>query len=114
MTKRCRRGDAHTVEIVDADALILERRRVAEDRPGQRRRAQRLLQMPGREQAERDGIASAPRPLVFAMVVIRYAFVFFVPEMTFASEILKETLIWVSAVVQIGRASCRERVLRLV
>jgi membrane protease YdiL (CAAX protease family) len=36
---------------------------------------------------------------LFAMVLIRYAFVFFVPEMTFASEILKETLIWVSAVV---------------
>ena len=31
---------------------------------------------------------------LFAMVVIRYAFVFFVPEMTFASAILKETLIW--------------------
>ena len=36
---------------------------------------------------------------LFAMVLIRYAFVFLVPEMTFASEILKETLIWVSAVV---------------
>src|SRR5437879_10398295 len=34
---------------------------------------------------------------LFAMVVIRYAFVFFVPEMTFASAILKETLIWASA-----------------
>lgn len=36
---------------------------------------------------------------LFAMVLIRYAFVFFVPEMTFAAEILKETLIWVSALV---------------
>ena len=31
---------------------------------------------------------------LFAMVVIRYAFVFFVPEITFAAAILKETLIW--------------------
>jgi hypothetical protein len=35
---------------------------------------------------------------LFAMVVIRHAFVFFVPETTFASAILKETLIWASAV----------------
>jgi uncharacterized protein len=34
---------------------------------------------------------------LFAMVVIRYAFVFFVPEITFTSAILKETLIWASA-----------------
>lgn len=34
---------------------------------------------------------------LFAMVVIRHAFVFFVPEITFASAILKETLIWASA-----------------
>jgi len=34
---------------------------------------------------------------LFAMVVIRQAFVFFVPEITFAGEILKETLIWASA-----------------
>jgi membrane protease YdiL (CAAX protease family) len=34
---------------------------------------------------------------LLAMVLIRYAFVFFVPEMTFASSILKETLIWASA-----------------
>src|SRR5437762_6845655 len=34
---------------------------------------------------------------LFAMLVIRYAFVFFVPEMTFAWVILKDTLIWVSA-----------------
>src|SRR6266487_4578219 len=34
---------------------------------------------------------------LFAMVVIRYAFAFFVPEITFASAILKETLIWASA-----------------
>ncbi len=31
------------------------------------------------------------------MVVIRHAFVFFVPEMTLASAILKEVLIWASA-----------------
>jgi membrane protease YdiL (CAAX protease family) len=35
---------------------------------------------------------------LFAMVVIRYALVFFVPEVTFASAILKEALIWTSAV----------------
>src|SRR5206468_1019314 len=34
---------------------------------------------------------------LFAMVVIRYAFAFFVPEIAFASAILKETLIWASA-----------------
>src|SRR5437762_556142 len=34
---------------------------------------------------------------LFAMVVIRYAFAFFVPEITFGSAILKETLIWASA-----------------
>jgi membrane protease YdiL (CAAX protease family) len=34
---------------------------------------------------------------LFAMLVIRYALVFFVPEITFASAILKETLIWSSA-----------------
>ena len=34
---------------------------------------------------------------LFAMVVIRQAFVFFVPEITFAAAILKETLIWASA-----------------
>ena len=34
---------------------------------------------------------------LFAMLVIRYVFVFFVPEITFAWAILKETLIWVSA-----------------
>src|SRR5438094_5802619 len=33
---------------------------------------------------------------LFAMVLIRYAFAFFVPEITFASAILKETLIWAS------------------
>jgi membrane protease YdiL (CAAX protease family) len=36
---------------------------------------------------------------LFAMLVIRYAFVFFVPEITVASAFLKETLIWASAVV---------------
>src|ERR1051325_10965286 len=35
---------------------------------------------------------------LFAMVVIREVFVFFVPEVTFASAILKEALIWMSAV----------------
>ena len=45
----------------------------------------------------------APRGLdsfvsLFAMVVIRQVFVFFVPEITFASAVLKEALIWVSAV----------------
>jgi len=34
---------------------------------------------------------------LFAMVVIRQVFVFFVPEATFASTLLKEALIWVSA-----------------
>jgi len=34
---------------------------------------------------------------LFAMVVIRQAFVFFVPEITFAAAILKEALIWASA-----------------
>jgi hypothetical protein len=34
---------------------------------------------------------------LFAMVMIRYAVAFFVPEITFASAILKETLIWASA-----------------
>jgi membrane protease YdiL (CAAX protease family) len=38
---------------------------------------------------------------LFAMVVIRQAFVFFVPETTFASAVLKETLIWVSAIALI-------------
>ena len=35
---------------------------------------------------------------LFAMVVIRQAFVLFVPEITVAAAILKETLIWISAV----------------
>jgi membrane protease YdiL (CAAX protease family) len=38
---------------------------------------------------------------LFAMVVIRQAFVFFVPEITFASAILKEVLIWLSAIALI-------------
>jgi CAAX protease family protein len=38
---------------------------------------------------------------LFAMVVIRQAFVFFVPEITLGSAILKETLIWASAAVLI-------------
>jgi membrane protease YdiL (CAAX protease family) len=35
---------------------------------------------------------------LFVMVVIRQVFVFFVPEITFASAVLKEALIWLSAV----------------
>jgi len=35
---------------------------------------------------------------LFAMVVIRQAVVFFAPEITFGSAVLKEALIWVSAV----------------
>jgi CAAX protease family protein len=38
---------------------------------------------------------------LFAMVAIRQVFVFFVPETTFASAILKEALIWVSALALI-------------
>ena len=38
---------------------------------------------------------------LFAMVVIRQAFVFVVPEITFASAILKEALIWLSALALI-------------
>ena len=38
---------------------------------------------------------------LLAMVAIRQAFVFFVPETTFASAILKEALIWVSALALI-------------
>ena len=38
---------------------------------------------------------------LFAMVVIRQMFVFFVPEITFASAVLKEALIWVSALALI-------------
>ncbi len=34
---------------------------------------------------------------LFAMAIIRYAFVFLVPEITFGYAILKEALIWVSA-----------------
>jgi membrane protease YdiL (CAAX protease family) len=36
---------------------------------------------------------------LFAMLVIRQVFVFFAPEMTVASAVLKEALIWVSAIV---------------
>src|SRR5262245_10677820 len=39
---------------------------------------------------------------LFAMVAIRQIFVFFVPESTFALAILKESLIWVSAVALIA------------
>jgi uncharacterized protein len=38
---------------------------------------------------------------LFAMVVIRQMFVFFVPKITFASAVLKEALIWVSALALI-------------
>jgi uncharacterized protein len=38
---------------------------------------------------------------LFAMVVIRQVFVFFVPEITFTSAVLKEALIWVSALALI-------------
>jgi membrane protease YdiL (CAAX protease family) len=38
---------------------------------------------------------------LFAMVAIRQVFVFFVPETTFASALLKEALIWVNAVALI-------------
>src|SRR6266850_4786118 len=38
---------------------------------------------------------------LFAMVAIRQVFVFFVPETTFASAILKEALIWLNAVTLI-------------
>src|SRR5712691_2816536 len=38
---------------------------------------------------------------LFAMVAIRQVFVFFVPEITFASAVLKEALIWVSALALI-------------
>src|SRR5215471_18284165 len=38
---------------------------------------------------------------LFAMVAIRQVFVFFVPETTFVSAILKEALIWVSALALI-------------
>jgi uncharacterized membrane protein YcfT len=38
---------------------------------------------------------------LFAMVAIRQVFVFFVPETTFASAVLKEALIWLSALALI-------------
>src|SRR5215217_9395472 len=38
---------------------------------------------------------------LFAMVAIRQAFVFLIPETTFASAVLKEALIWVSALALI-------------
>src|SRR6476620_9416627 len=46
---------------------------------------------------------------LFAMVVIRYALAFFVPEITFASAILKETLIWASAAALLVIISRGER-----
>src|SRR6266480_4021750 len=38
---------------------------------------------------------------LFAMVAIRQVFVFFVPETTFASALLKEALIWLNAIALI-------------
>src|SRR5262245_30139049 len=38
---------------------------------------------------------------LFAMVVIRQVFVFFAPEITFASAVLKEFLIWLNALALI-------------
>src|ERR1700752_3301578 len=38
---------------------------------------------------------------LFAMVAIRQVFVFFVPETTFVSAILKEALIWLNAIALI-------------
>ena len=38
---------------------------------------------------------------LFAMVAIRQVIVFFIPETTFASALLKESLIWVSALALI-------------
>jgi membrane protease YdiL (CAAX protease family) len=38
---------------------------------------------------------------LFAMVVIRQAFVFFVPEITFSAALLKEALIWLNAIALI-------------
>src|SRR6516162_9470885 len=38
---------------------------------------------------------------LFVMVAIRQVFVFFVPETTFASALLKESLIWMSALALI-------------
>src|SRR6266496_5992411 len=46
---------------------------------------------------------------LFAMVLIRHAFVFFVPEITVASAILKETLIWASAAALLVIVRCGER-----
>ena len=43
---------------------------VAQDRACQRRRAPQLLDVPGSEQAEGNGIAPAPSPLIFAVIVI--------------------------------------------
>jgi hypothetical protein len=38
---------------------------------------------------------------LFAMVVIRQAFVFFVPEITFGAALLKEASIWLNAIALI-------------
>lgn len=70
MAQRRRRGDAHAVEIGDVDSLVVERRRVAERRAGERRVVAQLLQLPCGEQRERNRIAATPRPFVFAMVVV--------------------------------------------
>jgi hypothetical protein len=46
---------------------------------------------------------------LFAMVVIRQVVVLFVPEITFTSAILKEALIWLSAVALLVIVRCGER-----
>jgi hypothetical protein len=45
---------------------------------------------------------------LFAMVIVRQVFVFFAPEMTFASAILKELLIWTSAAALLIIIRCGE------
>jgi membrane protease YdiL (CAAX protease family) len=45
---------------------------------------------------------------LFAMVVIRQVVVFFAPEITFGSAVLKEALIWVSAVTLLVIIRCGE------
>lgn len=71
------------------------------------------MEIYGNEQCRSAAFLMADKPIVaakvspatwiglflslFAMVVIRYALVFFVPEITFAAAIAKEALIWTSA-----------------
>ncbi len=70
VAKRCRRGDAHAVQIVDLDPLTFELGGVAQYRARQRRRGPQPVQVPGSEQTERNRVAAAPRPLVFAMIMV--------------------------------------------